>query len=247
MIPFLPKEIWENKRGFSFLKPVDYLAVGYHTGQDFLTESIGKVPVIAPCDGLLTTFPFSKSAGWWGFLKFEYGGQVYSLKILHQYKKMKDGSYKEGDILGYCGATGLSVTQKYGVSYIGESDEEQLSDRAAPHLHAELHIGEYKHDTNRIKALADIRIIDPVSNFEKWLNEKPLTKNIIFYKERGKSSIYIKGADNIFYPIIMGRHFITLFGDWNDNIIKEIDEIKPKSDIYFGLFKSGADGKYETA
>lgn len=247
MIPFLPKEIWENKRGFPFKKTVDYLVVGYHTGQDFLTESIGKVPVIAPCDGTLTTYPFSKSAGWWGFLKFEHEGQIYSLKILHQHKKMKDGKYKEGDILGYCGATGLSVTQKYGVSYIGESDEEQTSDKAAPHLHVELHIGEYKHDTNQIKELADKRIIDPVSNFEKWLNEKPLTKNIMFYKERGKSSVYIKGVDNVFYPIIMGRHFTTLFGGWNKNTIKELDEIKPKSDAFFGLFKSDTDGKYETA
>ena len=247
MISFLPKEIWENKRGFPFKKLVGYLPAGYHTGQDFLTESIGKVPVIAPCDGLLMTFPFSKSAGWWGFYKFNYEGKIYSLKILHMHKKMRDGKYKESDILGYCGATGLSITQRYGKSYIGESNEEQISDRAVPHLHAELHIGEYKDDTNRIKLLADKRIIDPISNFEKWLSEKSLSKNIVFYKECGKSSVYIKGADNVFYPIIMGRHFITLFGNWSDNTIKEIDEIKPKSDNYFGLFKSNEEGEYETA
>ena len=152
---------------------------------------------------------------------------------------MKDGKYKEGDILGYCGATGLSITPKYGSSFIGESHEEQISDKAVPHLHVELHIGEFKHDTNNNKALADIRIIDPISNFEKWIAKLPQIKNnMIFYKEHGKSTVYIKGADNIYYPIIMGKHFLALFGDWEDNTIKEVDEIKPKSDSYFGLFKS---------
>jgi hypothetical protein len=69
---------------------------------------------------------------------------------------------------------------------------------------------------------------------------------MIFYKEKGKSSVYIKGADSIFYPIIMGKHFNMLFGDWKDNIINELDEIKPKADSYFGLFKAGEDGKYDT-
>lgn len=245
---FLPEDIWKNKRGFPFKKPVNYLKVGYHTGQDFLTGSVGEVPVIAPCDGVLTTFPFSKSAGWWGFYEFNHEGKIYSLKILHMYKQMKDGEYKEGGILGHCGSTGLSVTQKYGIFYIGQSHEEQVSDKAAPHLHAELHIGEFRHDTNKVKVLADMRIIDPISNFEKWINEQPQIKNnMIFYKERGKSTVYIKSADGIYYPIIMEKHFIALFGDWKDNTIKEIDEINPKSESYFGLFKPDDTGKYDTA
>ena len=177
MIIFLPENIWKNKKGFPFRKPVNYLKVGYHTGQDFLTGSVGEVPVLAPCAGCLTTFPFSKSAGWWGYYKFNHENKTYSLKILHMHKQMKDGEYKEGDILGHCGATGLSVTKKYGVSYIGKSYEEQVSDKAVPHLHVELHMGEFKHDTNKVKELADERIIDPVSNFEKLINEE-LLKNI---------------------------------------------------------------------
>lgn len=243
---FLSEEIWKNKRGFPFKKPVTYLAAGYHTGQDFLTDSVGKVPVIAPCDGLLTTYPLSKSAGWWGTYTFEYDGQLYSLKILHIFKEMKAGKYNEGDILGYCGATGLSITQKYGEVCIGETEEEQNSDKAVPHLHVELHKGEFKHDTNKTRALCDLRIIDPVSTFEKWLNEKKAENNkMIFYKEPGKSSVYLKGDDNIYYPIISGKHFISLFGDWKENTIKEINDINPKSESYFGIFKANNEGDYD--
>ncbi|MFH0892466.1 MAG: hypothetical protein V1867_06840 [Candidatus Falkowbacteria bacterium] len=242
---FLPDEIWKNKRGFPFKKPVTYLRVGYHTGQDFLTNSVGKVPVFAPCDGNLTTYQFSRSAGWWGTFSFEHAGQVYSLKILHMFKEMKVGKYSEGDILGYCGATGFSTSQKYGDIYTGQSEEEQNSDKAVPHLHVELHKGEFKHDTNNVKALADLRIIDPIINFENWVNSKPTNNTMIFYKEPGKSSVYIKGADDVYYPIISGKHFITLFGDWKDNTIKEIENINPKSDSYFGLFKANNEGDYD--
>ncbi|HHT9138112.1 MAG TPA: hypothetical protein ACFYEK_12835 [Candidatus Wunengus sp. YC60] len=92
------------------------------------------------------------------------------------YKQMKDGEYKAEDVFGYCGATGLSITKKYGSSFIGESHEEQTSDKAVGHLHVELHKGEFKHETNQVKELADERIIDPIINFEKWVNEM-LSKN----------------------------------------------------------------------
>lgn len=172
MILFLPEDIWKTKRGFYFGKSASYLKIGYHAGQDFYSNPVGKIPVVAPCAGFLTTFPFSKSAGWWGYYKFKYSGETYSLKLLHMYRQMKDGEYNEGDIMGYCGATGLSMTSKYGISYIGEMHEEQTSDRAVPHLHAELHKGEYQHDTNRVKELADKRTIDPVSIFEGWIKEE---------------------------------------------------------------------------
>ncbi|MFA6304535.1 MAG: M23 family metallopeptidase [Patescibacteria group bacterium] len=246
---FLDETIWKTKRGFTFDKAASYLAIGIHGGQDFFTLPVGSIPVYAPCDGELITFPgFSKSAGWWGVYRFQCNNATYSLKILHMYKELKAGKYKEGDILGYCGGTGLAVTGKYGTSYIGESHEEQTSDRAVPHLHAELHIGEYKHDTNKNKLLAQQRLIDPVKTFEKWLSETLTTQNnMTFYKEKDKSSVYIKGADNIYYPIITGKHFLTLFGDWKDNKINEVDSLEPKSDIYFGLFKSQDDGKYDIA
>lgn len=248
---FLPDEIWKNKRGFLFGKPVDYLKVGWHTGQDFFTNPVGSTPIVAPCDGNLTTFPFSKSAGWWGYYEFRHGDEIFSLKIVHMYKEMENKEYREGEILGYCGATGLSVTSKYGVSYIGHSYDEQISDRAVGHLHVELHKGEFKHDTNRVNLLAKQRIIDPVSTFEEWIKEETTieqarSKKLIFYKEKGRSSIYIKGVDSIYYPIITGKHFLALFGDWKDNTIKEVDELSPKSDSYFGLFKSDNSGKYDT-
>lgn len=245
---FLPDNIWKDKRGFSFGEIVNYLAVGWHTGQDFFTSPVGSTPVFAPYDGVLTTFPFSKSAGWWGYYEFKHKDEIFSLKILHMYKEMEGKRYKEGDVLGYCGATGLSITRKYGTSYIGPTHEEQASDRAVGHLHVELHKGEFKHDTNKIKSLAKLRIIDPVPTFEEWMKEKiePIkNKELVFYKETGKSSIYIKGLDDIYYPIITGKHFIKLFGDWKDNIINEVDEISPKSDSYFGLFKSDDTGKYD--
>jgi len=250
MILFLPEEIWKNKKGFPFGKPVDYLFVGWHTGQDFFTNPVGSTPVIAPCDGVLTTFPFSKSAGWWGHFEFKHNDKVFSLKILHMYKEMKKGQYKEGDILGYCGATGLSVTTKHGTSYIGPSHEEQTSDRAVGHLHVELHKGKFKNDTNNNKELAKQRIIDPASTFEKWLGEiKPdqliENKKPMFYKEKGKSTVYIKGEDEFYYPIITGKHFISLFGDWEENNIIEVDNISNKSEYYFGLFKSDEKGKYD--
>lgn len=179
---FLPEDFWRNKRGLHFGKPVNYLKIGYHAGQDFYSDPIGEVTVVAPCDGVLKTFPFSKSAGWWGYYKFNYNGETYSLKLLHMYKQMRDGEYKEGDILGYCGATGLSITQKYGESYIGESHEKQISNKAVGHLHAELHKGEFQHDTNKIKALADERIIDPVTTFENWIANE-LQDNLV---EEGK-------------------------------------------------------------
>ena len=179
MIIFLPKDIWKNKRGIPFKKPVNYLKVGYHTGQDSFTSPVGKIPVIAPCDGFLKTFPFSRDAGWWGYYEFNYKNKIYSLKILHMYKQMKDGEYKKEDVLGYCGATGLSLTKKYGICYIGKSHEEQTSDKAAPHLHVELHKGKFEHDTNRNKLLADERIIDPVINFEKWVGEYKLINNSV--------------------------------------------------------------------
>lgn len=246
---FLPENIWKEKRGFTFDRPANYLKIGFHGGQDFFTLPVGTIPVYAPCDGELITFPgFSKSAGWWGAYTFQYHESTYSLKILHMYKVLKSGKYKEGDILGHCGGTGLAVTSKYGTSYIGESHEEQTSDRAVPHLHVELHIGEYKHDTNTNKILAQQRLLDPVKTLEKWLGETSLTKNsMIFYKEKGKSSIYIKGTDNIYYPIITGKHFLTLFGDWKDNKIDEVDSLEPKSEAYFGLFKSQEDGRYDIA
>lgn len=187
MILFLPKDTWTNQRGFSYGKPVKYLAIGYHAGQDFHSHPIGKVPVTAPCAGLLTTFKFSKSAGWWGHYTFGYKGEMYSLKLLHMHKQMEDGEYKEGDIIGYCGATGLSVTRKYGNSYIGESHEEQISDRAVPHLHVELHKGEYQHDTNKVRKLADERTIEPISKFETWVKEefkkKEMQKSIVNEEE----------------------------------------------------------------
>jgi len=246
MILFLPKNIWENKRGFRFRKPCSYLPpLDYHPGQDFFTLPVGKVPILAPSDGSLTTFRFSKSAGWWGFYEFNHRNETYCLKILHMYKEMKEGDYKEGDILGYCGATGYSITQRNGASYIGPSHEEQTSDKAVPHLHVELHKGEFKHDTNKNKILADKRIIDPVNTFEEWIKEKPQLKQLIFYREEGKSSLYIKGSGNIYYPILMGKHFKSLFGDFNDNKIKDIKEVNPKSDSYFGLFKSDKKGKYD--
>jgi len=163
------------------------------------------------------------------------------------YKELKAGKYKEGDILGYCGGTGLSVTAKYGESYIGESHEEQISDRAVPHLHVELHKGEYKHDTNRSKTLAQQRLLDPVSTFESWIDNNSVanTKIVNFYKEKDKSSVYLKGADGNYYPIITGKHFISLFGDWKDNQIIEVDTIDHKSDSYFGLFKAEDNGKYD--
>ena len=151
---FLPQNIWAEKRGFTFDKPASYLTIGFHGGQDFFTSPVGSIPVMAPCDGELITFPgFSKSAGWWGYFRFEHLNEIYSLKILHMYKELRAGKYMEGEVLGYCGGTGLAVTQKYGQSYIGELHEDQLSDRAVPHLHVELHIGEYKHDTNKNKEL----------------------------------------------------------------------------------------------
>ena len=245
---FLTENIWKQKRGFTFNQPADYLTIGFHGGQDFFTLPVGEVPVVAPCDGELIIFPFSKSAGWWGVYRFQHLNATYSLKILHMYKELKAGKYKEGDMLGYCGGTGLAKTKKYGTSYIGESHEEQTSDRAVPHLHAELHLGEYKHDTNKDKTLAQKRLVDPVATFEGWLNEEFLTQNgMIFYKENGKSSVYIKGLDNIYYPIITEKSFITLFGDWKNNKIIEVDNLSEKSDTYFGLFNSGGDGRYDAA
>jgi len=245
---FLPENIWKDKRGFTFDKFVNYLPIGFHGGQDFFALPIGEIPVFAPCDGELITFPnFSKSAGWWGVFTFQHLSKTYSLKILHMYKELKAGKYKEGDILGYCGGTGLSVTAKYGESYIGESHEEQISDRAVPHLHVELHKGEYKHDTNRSKTLAQQRLLDPVSTFESWIDNNSVanTKIVNFYKEKDKSSVYLKGADGNYYPIITGKHFISLFGDWKDNQIIEVDTIDHKSDSYFGLFKAEDNGKYD--
>lgn len=243
---FLLKNTWEEKRGFGFNRPASYLAIGFHGGQDFFTTPVGETPVIAPCDGDLVTFHgFSKSAGWWGVYTFQHHNKTYSLKILHMYKELKAGKYKEGDILGYCGGTGLSV--KNGLTnYIGESHEEQTSDRAVPHLHVELHIGEYKHDTNKKRNLAKKRLIDPIKTFEQWLNEnQSITKNMVFYKEFGKSTVYIKGVDNIYYPIISGKHFLTLFGDWKDNKINKVEKIENKSESYFGIFNSDDEGKYD--
>lgn len=243
---FLPENIWKNKRGFPFGKPVDYLIVKFHTGQDFFTDPIGNIPVFAPQDGHLTVYPFSKDAGWWGHFRFEFDSQVFSLKILHMYKEMIGGDYKEGDILGYCGATGLSVSS--GASHcIGPSIEDQSSKNAVPHLHVELHKGEYKNDTNRIRILAEQRLLDPIKYFEEWVKGlKNNKKTMEFFKEKGQSTVYIKGYDGVYYPIISGKNFITLFGDWNLNTILEFDALSPKSDSYFGLFKSNPEGKYDT-
>jgi murein DD-endopeptidase MepM/ murein hydrolase activator NlpD len=242
---FLPENVWKNKRGFPFGMPVDYLMVKFHTGQDFFTDPIGTVPVYAPINGHLTTYPFSKDAGWWGHFRFEHNGDVFCLKILHMFKEMVSGDYKAGDVLGYCGATGLSVSS--GASHcIGPSTEDQSSRYAVPHLHVELHKGEYKNDTNRIRSLAEQRLLDPVKYFEQWTNEINNNKKFMeFFKEKGRSTVYIKGSDGIYYPIISGKNFITLFGEWNQNTISEFDILNPKSESYFGLFKSDADGKYD--
>lgn len=243
---FLPKNTWEEKRGFEFNRPAHYLAIGFHGGQDFFTSPVGETPVIAPCDGeLITFYKFSKDAGWWGVYTFQYLNKTYSLKILHMYKELKSGKYKEGDILGYCGGTGLSVRNNQ-TFYIGESHEEQSSDKAVPHLHVELHIGEYKHDTNKKTNLARKRLVDPVKTFEQWINNKQtIAKSMVFYKELGKSTVYIKGVDNMYYPIISGKHFLTLYGDWKNNEIIEVEKIKNKSESYFGLFNSDDEGRYD--
>lgn len=245
MVLFLPENVWKSRRGFVFGKPVDYLIVGFHTGQDFFTDPIGSVPVYAPMDGHLTTYPFSRDAGWWGHFRFEYNNQVYCLKILHMFKEMAGGDYKEGDILGYSGATGLSYVS--GATHCtGPSPEEQSAKSAIPHLHVELHKGEYKNDTNKNKVLARQRLLDPIKFFEEWTGGKINNKKSMeFFKEKGKSTVYIKGSDEVYYPIISGKNFITLFGDWSQNIISEFDVLNPKSDAYFGLFKSGEDGKYD--
>lgn len=200
MIFFLPKSVWENKRGFRFGKPTTYLSIGYHPGQDFFTRPVGKIPVIAPRDGLLKTLPFSKTAGWWAYYKFDHEGKTYSLKILHMYKPMKDGKYKKGNILGYCGATGFSITNKYGKFYSGPSHEDQISDKAVPHLHVELHKGEFKHDTNKNKTLADKRIIDPVSNFEKWVNKVQPTNDKVIKPEIEEKKQINKTPNEIVQP-----------------------------------------------
>lgn len=242
---FLLDDIWNNKRGFAFRKPANYLAIGYHPGQDFFTVPPGQIPVIAPCDGILTTFPFSNSAGWWGYFTFSHRNETFSLKILHMFDALKGGKYKEGEVLGYCGATGLSITGGSQVN-IGPSHEEQNSPKAVPHLHVELHIGEFKHDTNKIKHLADQRIIDPVSTFEKWVKEKSLVNNSMnFYKEPGKSTVYIKGTNGTYYPILMEKHFLNLFGDWSNNKVEEISDLGPKSESYLGLFRANQAGTYD--
>jgi len=116
---FLPDDVWKQHRGLGYGVPVSYLVIGFHAGQDFFSSPLGTVPVIAPCDGVLTTYSFSTSAGWWGVFTFLHDGKTYSLKIMHLFKPLTPRAYKEGETLGYCGGTGLAVTRKYGTSYIG--------------------------------------------------------------------------------------------------------------------------------
>lgn len=187
MVIFLPKDVWKNKKGSHFKKSPYPLTLNYHTGQDFFTDPVGTIPIVAPCDGFLKTSPvFSETAGWWGYYKFNHNDETYSLRILHMYKQMKEGEYKKGEILGYCGATGFCWTQKYKKSLIGQSHEEQTSDRAVAHLHVELHKDEFQFNTLKNKALAEKFLIDPISNFEKWVEEIKTREQ---YKNEGKQKI----------------------------------------------------------
>lgn len=73
---------------------VDY-AVGYNT------------PIPAPCDGYLENYP-DNGNGFGNYIRFHHGDGFYD-EYLHLNSFVGNGSYKQGDIIGYSGSTGNST------------------------------------------------------------------------------------------------------------------------------------------
>ena len=100
---FLPENIWKEKQGFTFDRPANYLKIGFHGGQDFFTLPVGTIPVYAPCDGELITFPgFSKSAGWWG--AYTYGRTTFHMRFGTWNKALLKAGLKPAHIINYSDA-----------------------------------------------------------------------------------------------------------------------------------------------
>lgn len=57
-----------------------------------------------------------------------------------------------------------------------------------------------------------------------------ITNTMIFYKEPGNPAIYQKGADGKYYPINSGETFKRLYGEFSENQIQELAEVKPKAE-----------------
>ena len=105
MIPPLPKENWE-KVTQAFGVPNDDYQSGIHNGTDFSCPE--GTPVVAPCDGEIThRFLAHPTLG--NAVYFSCDHVAYYMRFLHLSQGMKKGKYKQGEIIGYTGNTGMST------------------------------------------------------------------------------------------------------------------------------------------
>jgi hypothetical protein len=79
-----------------------YSATKHHIGTDYAIP-VGT-PIYAPCDGSIEAAGHTLTLGY--FLHYRLPNHI--MRVLHLRDLPKHGSYKQGDIIGYSGNTGLS-------------------------------------------------------------------------------------------------------------------------------------------
>ena len=91
-----------------WLEPNPSYKSGYHPGLDYACP-IGT-PICAPYDGRITkVFDNDPSRGNALHYLFSLNGKDYAIRCLHLNKVPIVGTYKQGDIIGYTGNTGMST------------------------------------------------------------------------------------------------------------------------------------------
>lgn len=100
---FLPIE-YKDKITQKFKNPDKAYKSGIHPGTDWGVPV--DTPVYAPCDLLITNAIHNSPS--MGNALYCKAGDVY-FRFLHLSKLMHTGAYKEGQVIGYTGNTGLST------------------------------------------------------------------------------------------------------------------------------------------
>ena len=108
LVPMLKQPHWDNVTQ-TFLNPNSiYPTTGVHIGVDFGCPE--WTPVYAPADGRVTRNEVNHNVlGNCGYFLFQHEGAYWAFRYAHLVVAPIVGDYKQGDIIGFTGNTGLST------------------------------------------------------------------------------------------------------------------------------------------
>jgi murein DD-endopeptidase MepM/ murein hydrolase activator NlpD len=105
MILPIPQKNWDEVTQ-AYGVPNDWYESGIHNGTDFSCPE--GTPIVAPTDGEIThRFTFHPTMG--NAIHFSCDHFSCYLRFLHLSKAMPKGKYREGEVIGYTGNTGMST------------------------------------------------------------------------------------------------------------------------------------------